>query len=181
MPVPWRLSTWRYDVATCHAPRSANLRQPAILRYASWRLPFRYRSVVRLPPDRGPHNRPRDRRDHSGEMNRGNEGTRGLVWVRFVDFAARQSFPVYPSSGREPTCWIWSVWATNRLMHPQQKTAHSIKSSARTSSVGGTMMPSAFAVFKLMISSNLVGCSIGRSAGFAPLNILSMKRAHRRY
>jgi hypothetical protein len=35
-------------------------------------------------------------------------------------------------------------------------------------------MPSAFAAFMLMISSNLVGCSTGRSAGFAPSNILSM-------
>jgi hypothetical protein len=45
---------------------------------------------------------------------------------------------------------------------------HSITSSARASSVGGTSMPSAFAAFMLMISSNLVGCSTGRSAGFAP-------------
>jgi|GraSoi2013_115cm_1033766.scaffolds.fasta_scaffold16238_2 hypothetical protein len=51
---------------------------------------------------------------------------------------------------------------------------HSITSSARASSVGGTSMPSAFAAFMLMISSNLVGCSTGRSAGFAPSNILSM-------
>ena len=57
---------------------------------------------------------------------------------------------------------------------------HSITSSARASSVGGTMMPSAFAVFRLITSSNLVGCSTGRSAGFAPLKILSTKRADRR-
>jgi hypothetical protein len=30
------------------------------------------------------------------------------------------------------------------------------------------------AVFRLITSSNLVGCSTGRSAGFAPLRILSM-------
>ena len=35
------------------------------------------------------------------------------------------------------------------------------------------VIPSAFAVFELMTSSNLVGCSIGRSPGFAPCNILS--------
>src|SRR5205085_1535906 len=44
---------------------------------------------------------------------------------------------------------------------------HWITSSARTSSDCGMLMPSAFAVCRLMISSNLVGCSIGNSAGFA--------------
>ena len=39
------------------------------------------------------------------------------------------------------------------------------------------MRPSALAVFKLITSSNLVGCSTGRSAGFAPLKILSTKAA----
>ena len=50
---------------------------------------------------------------------------------------------------------------------------HSITSSARASSEGGTPRPSAFAVLRLMTSSNLVGCSIGRSAGLAPFRILS--------
>src|SRR5262249_45100671 len=45
----------------------------------------------------------------------------------------------------------------------------SITSSARASSVGGISRPSALAVLRLMASSNFVGCSIGRSAGFAPL------------
>src|SRR6266404_2522118 len=57
---------------------------------------------------------------------------------------------------------------------------YSITSSARASSAGGMMTPSAFAVFKLITRSNLVGCSTGRSAGFAPLNILSAKPANRR-
>src|SRR6266480_3927172 len=46
---------------------------------------------------------------------------------------------------------------------------HSITSSARASSVGGTSRPSAFAAFRLMTSSNLVDCTTGRSAGFSPL------------
>src|SRR5262249_31925747 len=50
---------------------------------------------------------------------------------------------------------------------------HSITSSARASNVGGTSRPSAFAVVRLTTSSNLVGCSTGRSAGFAPRRILS--------
>src|SRR6516165_5309108 len=51
---------------------------------------------------------------------------------------------------------------------------HSITSSAATSSVGGTSRPSILAVLRLIASSNIVGCSTGRSAGFAPLRILSM-------
>src|SRR5262249_37821736 len=47
---------------------------------------------------------------------------------------------------------------------------HSITSSARASSVGGMAIPTALAVLKLMISSNLVGCAIGRSPGFSPFN-----------
>jgi hypothetical protein len=55
---------------------------------------------------------------------------------------------------------------------PQSGT-YSITSSARESNEGGTVRPSALAVFMLITSSNLVGCSIGKSAGLAPLRILS--------
>src|SRR5262249_60512426 len=54
---------------------------------------------------------------------------------------------------------------------------HSITSSARASSVGGTSRPSALAVFRLITNSNLVGAWTGSSAGFAPLKILSTKNA----
>ena len=49
--------------------------------------------------------------------------------------------------------------------------SHSITSSARASSVGGTSRPSALAVLRLITSSNLVGCMTGRSAGLAPLRM----------
>src|SRR5512132_437708 len=42
---------------------------------------------------------------------------------------------------------------------------------ARASSEGGIVRPRAFAVFMLMINSNLVGCSMGRSPDFAPFRI----------
>jgi len=42
---------------------------------------------------------------------------------------------------------------------------------ARASRVGGTSRPGALAVGKLMTSSNLVGCTTGRSAGFSPLRM----------
>jgi len=48
---------------------------------------------------------------------------------------------------------------------------HSITSSARASSDGGTVRPSALAVRRLIRKSNLVACCTGRSAGFSPLRI----------
>src|SRR5262245_8797812 len=57
---------------------------------------------------------------------------------------------------------------------------HSITWSARPSTDGGMVRPSAFAVLRLMTRSYLVGCSTGRSAGLAPLRILSTKAAERR-
>jgi len=57
---------------------------------------------------------------------------------------------------------------------------HSITSSARARNVSGMLKPIPLAALRLTISSNLVGCSTGRSAGFAPLKILSTKIAARR-
>jgi hypothetical protein len=48
---------------------------------------------------------------------------------------------------------------------------HSITSSARASSVGGTVRPSAFAVLRLMTRSILTACCTGKSAGFSPLRM----------
>jgi len=57
--------------------------------------------------------------------------------------------------------------------------AYWITSSARRSRAGGIVIPSALAVLRLMINSNFMGCSTGRSAGLAPLRILSTKTAAR--
>src|SRR5215468_2990296 len=43
----------------------------------------------------------------------------------------------------------------------------------------GIDIPIDFAVLRFTINFNLVGCSIGRSAGFAPLRILSIYAAAR--
>src|SRR5262249_48324298 len=62
----------------------------------------------------------------------------------------------------------------------RQSTArHWMTMSARATSDCGIVMPSAFAVFSLTTSSNVVGCSTGRSAGFAPRRILSTYTAAR--
>src|SRR5262249_41091070 len=56
---------------------------------------------------------------------------------------------------------------------------HSITSSARASSVGGTVRPSALAALRLIANSKLVGACTGRSAGRVPLRIRSMYSAAR--
>jgi len=48
---------------------------------------------------------------------------------------------------------------------------HSITSSARNRKVSGIMRLIAFAVLRLMISSNFAGRRTGSSAGFSPLRI----------
>ena len=64
---------------------------------------------------------------------------------------------------------------SNRRNRPEAaiRVPYSITSSAPARIAGGIVRPSAFAVLRLITSSNFVGCSIGRSAGLAPLRILS--------
>jgi hypothetical protein len=57
---------------------------------------------------------------------------------------------------------------------PQQQHRYSITSSARASSAGGTVRPRALAVLRLMTNLYVDACSTGKSAGLAPLRILSM-------
>ena len=52
-------------------------------------------------------------------------------------------------------------------------TGHRITSSAWKRIVGGMVRPSTLAVLRLMTSANRMGCSTGRSAGFAPLRMRS--------
>jgi hypothetical protein len=57
-------------------------------------------------------------------------------------------------------------------MHCSKTACYSITSSASASSVDGTSIPSAFAILRLMLDVNLVGCSMGMSPGLVPLRIL---------
>ena len=50
---------------------------------------------------------------------------------------------------------------------------HSTIRSARSANDGGIVRPMALAVLLLIANSNVVGCSTGRSPGFAPFKILS--------
>jgi len=66
----------------------------------------------------------------------------------------------------------WQSGAAFPTFEPSQP-IHSMTSSARASSVYGSVKPSSVAVLRLMTSSNFVGCSTGRSAALAPFKILS--------
>jgi|RhiMetdeSRZDD1v2_1073273.scaffolds.fasta_scaffold262853_4 hypothetical protein len=57
---------------------------------------------------------------------------------------------------------------------------YSITSFARNRNASEIFNPSTLAVVKLIMRSNFVGCSTGRSDGFAPLSILSTYSAARR-
>src|SRR6185436_5806662 len=59
--------------------------------------------------------------------------------------------------------------------------AHSITWSACCRSDWGIVRPRTFAVLRLRTNSNVVGCSMGRSPGFAPFRILSTRIAARRH
>jgi len=59
--------------------------------------------------------------------------------------------------------------------------SHSITWSARARNAGDKVNPITLAVLRLTARSNIVGCSTGRSAGFAPFKILSTRSAARRY
>jgi len=57
---------------------------------------------------------------------------------------------------------------------------YSITSSARASRVGGISRPELFAVFKFSTKRYRVGCSKGKSAGWAPLKMTSDRRRGRK-
>jgi hypothetical protein len=101
----------------------------------------------------------------------------------------------HPHRGKKPVVWpvrstAWFGWERpvrrggvllrprpcSLVDHPTScpcSRLYWITSSAWKRICGGMVRPRAFAVFKLMTSSNFMGCSTGRSAGFAPFKILS--------
>ena len=65
-------------------------------------------------------------------------------------------------------------WDVPYLTHPYAPAPpYWITSSAWKRTAVGIVRPSALAVLRLMTSSNLVGCSMGRSPGLAPLRMRS--------
>src|SRR5262249_23296264 len=74
-----------------------------------------------------------------------------------------------------------SALCQKQTFYTAAKIPYSISWSASDINDAGIVSPSAFAVVKLMMNSNLVGCSTGISPGFAPRKILSTMPAARRY
>ena len=62
-------------------------------------------------------------------------------------------------------------FSSSRIGRKGRCVTHSITSSARCWRNQGRSRPSALAVLRLIARSNLVGCTIGNSAGFDPLRI----------
>jgi len=85
----------------------------------------------------------------------------------------KSDFRCYPNNGHAATASAGPFCATTGLMQCN-KSLYSITSSARSNSPGGMERRNAFAVFRLRTSSNLLGRSIGRSAGFVPCRILPL-------
>src|SRR5215471_6761896 len=79
---------------------------------------------------------------------------------------ARTSPPAGPERQREAE-------ETYQSSDEELTPPHSMMRSARARNDGGIVRPRALAVLRLIISSNFVGCSTGRSAGLAPFRILS--------
>src|SRR5262249_12343834 len=63
-----------------------------------------------------------------------------------------------PESGHVQCTRLCPLWAKSG-----HRSNYSITSSARASSAGGTVMPSDFAILRLIANSNLVGCTTGKS------------------
>ena len=80
--------------------------------------------------------------------------------------------PRWSKSGQTfATQWL-SAMCQSRPMHRTKRPFYSITSSAMDSTPAGMVRPSALAVVRLITNSNLVDCSTGRSAGFAPFRML---------
>ena len=78
-----------------------------------------------------------------------------------------------PESGHVQCNWGCPLSANSDQTRCSKPRPYSITLSARASSVGGIVRPSALAVFRLMNNSYLVGACTGRSNGFSPLRIRS--------
>jgi hypothetical protein len=107
--------------------------------------------------------------------------TRCPLWVRSGHFAKSGRCPRYPRKRTWISRAVTSALCQKQTFRAAAKIPYSISWSARDINDAGIVSPSAFAVVKLMMNSNLVGCSTGISPGFAPRKILSTMPAARRY
>ena len=102
--------------------------------------------------------------------------------VRLVSVGERPLTTVRVPMSAFPSCHrqLATRWRRSRFYIAVLRADHSISLSALIRIVCGISIPSALAVFMLITSSNLVGCSTGISAGFFPLKIIATCSAARR-
>src|SRR5262245_54517639 len=67
---------------------------------------------------------------------------------------------------------LFKVLSPNRKSAIENLKCHLTTLSALARTFGGIVNPICFAALRLIINSNFVGCSTGRSAGLAPLRLL---------
>ena len=99
------------------------------------------------------------------------------LWVKSGHWSTSASCPLYPQKQTLRSAAGMSALCQKQTYAVQQAAGYEITLSALASSDSGTVMPSAFAVSRLMISSNLLGCSTGMSPGLVPRRILSTMSA----
>ena len=103
-----------------------------------------------------------------GRWTRGQAGDLSTAWDGRV--AASR---IQPQSGKGRPHAHPSGNKSQQISCSAAACVHSITSVARIRMEGGIVMPRCLAVFRLSTRSKVVGCSIGRSPGLAPLRIRS--------
>ena len=110
------------------------------------------------------------------------EKRKGLLYlgdIHFGSFTSILAVPRHvrlaPESDRRADVLACRLRAKKRHTRRSKQHHYSITSSARASNVGGTSMPSARAVLRLIVKTYLVGCSTGISAGLPPRRIRPAK------
>ena len=92
-----------------------------------------------------------------------------------IPSAPRPAVPGRCAAPALPSGYAAATPSTRRASHHNRNgQPYSMTWSATASSLSGTLRPSDFAALRLMTSSYLIGCWIGRSVSLAPLRMRSM-------
>ena len=94
--------------------------------------------------------------------------------MRCIAWARKQGAEAIDASGFLPASDEWPCRRRASEQRDELATPHSITSSASESRLSDILTPRAFAVLRLMISSNLLTACTGMSTGFAPLRIFDV-------
>src|SRR5262249_32197404 len=108
-----------------------------------------------------------------GEGQPGNSGRRKKLRAKPTSTVARMASAIPVKKLRSADALQVDLVRVAISLREIRASDHPITSSARRITESGTDILSALAVLRLITSSNRVGCSTGRSPGFAPLRILS--------